>query len=157
MNHGLTASLYLSVSWMLTVSYELMTDSAVGSIANGISVVLPSAGLWLTSNVNTIAFVYAFTWIFVLSSVIPSVVVGKNRGFLTQYVVVLTLTLLAFFMPDILLTVAGIDINQVVTNLAVLQHPILAISYLSVPFIVMIVIDWHSKKTKLTQVSVNSV
>ena len=146
MNVGLTAPLYLSSSWVLTVSYQLLTDSAVGTIANSFAVLLPSASVWLNANIETITFVYAFTWIFVLSSVIPSVIVGSKRGFLSQYVVVLVLSLLAFFMPDILQTVAGVDVNQVVRSLSILENIGVAVAYLAMPYLIMVVIDWRYKK-----------
>ena len=57
MNIGLTAPLYLSASWILTVSYQLLTVSAVGTIANSIAVLLPSTSVWLNANIETITFV----------------------------------------------------------------------------------------------------
>jgi hypothetical protein len=73
MKTGILAPLYLSFSWVLTVSYQLFTDTAVKAIATYINLFSPAAGAWLNSNIETIVFIYAFTWIFVLSSVIPSV------------------------------------------------------------------------------------
>jgi hypothetical protein len=146
MNVGIIAPLYLSASWILTVSYQLLTVSAVGTIANSFTVLLPSASVWLNANIETITFVYAFTWIFVLSSVIPSVIVGSKRGFLSQYVVVLVLSLLAFFMPDILQTFAGIDVNQVVRSLSILENIGVAVAYLAMPYLIMVVVDWRFKK-----------
>jgi hypothetical protein len=142
---SVTALLYLSISWVLTISYQLLTATAVTTIAVGIASIWPAASVWLSTNIETIAFVYAFTWIFVLSSVIPSIIVGKERGFISQYVVVLILSLLAFFMPDILLGVAGVNFNEMVVNLAIFQNPIVAVVYLSVPYLFMIGIDWRSK------------
>jgi uncharacterized membrane protein YqaE (UPF0057 family) len=142
---GITALLYLSISWVLTISYQLLTETAVTTIAVGIASIWPAASVWLSANIETIAFVYAFTWIFVLSSVIPSVIVGKERGFISQYIVVLVLSLLAFFMPDILLGVTGVNFSEMVGNLGILQNPIIAVVYLSVPYMFMLGIDWRSK------------
>jgi hypothetical protein len=97
MKASLLTPMYLSFSWVLTVSYQIFTDTAVKSIATFISMSWPAAGTWLNANVETIVFIYAFTWIFVLSSVIPSVILGKERSVLLQYAVVLALTLIAFF------------------------------------------------------------
>jgi hypothetical protein len=150
MRAALLAPTYLAVSWVLTVSYQLFTDTAVKSIATNINLVLPAVGSWLNSNIQTIVFVYAFTWIFVLSSVIPSVILGKQRGTLVQYAVVLTLTLIAFFMGDILQTIAGIRIEQIFEAVAFLKNPIVAGFYLSAPFLFMIVLDIRSRR-KLSQ------
>jgi hypothetical protein len=138
MRAALLAPTYLAVSWVLTVSYQLFTDTAVKSIATYTNLSLPAAGAWLYSNIQTIVFVYAFTWIFVLSSVIPSVILGKKRSTLIQYSVVLTLTLMAFYMADILQAVAGIHIEQIFEAAAFLKNPILAGVYLSAPFLFMI-------------------
>jgi len=143
---SLLAPTYLSVSWILTVSYQFFTQTAVGSIANYINLSLPTAGAWLNSNVETIVFIYAFTWIFVLSSVIPSVILGKQRSILIQYAVVLTLTLLAFFMDDILQAAAGIRIELIFKAADFLKNPILAGLYLSVPYLFMIGLDIRSRR-----------
>jgi hypothetical protein len=76
---SLLAPMYLSVSWVLTVSYQLFTETAVKSIATSVTSSWPAASGWLNANVDTLVFVYAFTWIFVLSSVIPSVYFGKTK------------------------------------------------------------------------------
>jgi len=146
MKAGIITPLYLSGSWILTISYQLLTHTAVTTIASNIAFLWPSASIWLYANIETIAFVYAFTWIFVLSSVIPSAIIGKERSFVAQYVVVLVLSLLAFFMPDILSTTAGIDINQALTSVALFQNIAIAIVYLSAPYLFMIGIDWRAKR-----------
>ena len=149
MRAALLAPTYLAASWVLTVSYQLFTDTAVKSIATNIIFFWPTVSSWLNSNIQTIVFVYAFTWIFVLSSVIPSVILGKQRSTLIQYAVVLTLTLIAFFMADILQTIAGIRIEQILGAATVLENPIAAGFYLSVPFLLMIGLDINSKKKRM--------
>jgi uncharacterized membrane protein YqaE (UPF0057 family) len=144
----LIAPLYLSVSWVLTVSYQLLTDTAVRAIGVNIGSIWPAAGIWINSNIQTIVFIYAFTWIFVLSSVIPSAIVGKERGVIAQYIVVLLLSLVAFFMPDILFTTLGIQVNQIVVSAVILQNPAVAIFYLSVPYLFMLGMDLRGRKMR---------
>jgi hypothetical protein len=153
MRATLLAPIYLGVSWVLTVTYQLFTDTAAKSISSNISLISPNIGSWLNSNIQTIVFVYAFTWIFVLSSVIPSAILGKQRSTLIQYAVVLTLTLIAFFMADILQTIAGIRIEQVLGAATLLENPIVAGFYLSAPFLFMISLDIHSKKKQTQEVA----
>jgi hypothetical protein len=141
MKAGLVAPLYLSVSWVLTVSYQLFTDTAVRTISTGVGSFWPNAGGWITSNIQTLVFIYAFTWIFVLSSVIPSVILGKERRVLTQYLVVLALSLIAFFMPDLLLGVAGINVGQIFSMTTFLENPALAGFYLALPYLFMLGLD----------------
>jgi hypothetical protein len=144
--------MYLSISWVLTVSYQLFTDTAVKSIAGFTNSSWSTVGIWLNSNVETIVFIYAFTWIFVLSSVIPSVILGKQRSVLIQYVVVLILTLIAFFMADILQAFVGIQINDIYKAADFLKNPLLAGLYLSIPYIVMIGIDIRSRKKSFKKI-----
>jgi hypothetical protein len=151
------APLYLSMSWILTVSYQLFTDTAVKSIALYTNLWIPSAGAWLNSNVQTIVFIYAFTWIFVLSSVIPSVILGKERSVLIQYLVVLILTLLAFYMADILQIIAGIRISDLLSAATFLTNPILAVFYLAVPYIFMIVLDIRARKAAKGRKQLNKI
>ncbi len=105
-------------------------------------------GAWLNSNVETIVFIYAFTWIFVLSSVIPSVILGKERSIFIQYAVVLTLTLIAFFMAGILQAVAGIHVKQIFEAATFLKNPILVGVYLAIPYLFMIGLDIRSRKIR---------
>ncbi len=151
MRAALLAPTYLAVSWVLTVSYQLFTDTAVKSVATNITFFWPTVSSWLNSNIQTVVFVYAFTWIFVLSSVIPSAILGKQRSTILQYAVVLTLTLIAFFMADILQAVAGIRIEQILGAATLLQNPLMAGFYLSVPFLLMIGLDIRSKKKRIQE------
>jgi hypothetical protein len=151
MRAALLTPTYLALSWVLTVSYQLFTDTAVKSMAAFTNLSWPAIGAWLNTNTQTIVFVYAFTWIFVLSSVIPSAILGKQRSTLIQYAVVLTLTLIAFFMGDILQAAAGIQIDQIYAAAVFLKNPILAGVYLSAPFLFMIGLDVRSKKRRIQE------
>jgi hypothetical protein len=85
-----------------------------------------------------IVFVYAFTWIFVLSSVIPSVLLGKERSILSQYFVCLVLAFLAFSIQDLLLAYGGVQIQRLFTSATFLNNPVLAVIYLIIPYLVMV-------------------
>jgi len=130
----------------LTVSYQLFTDTAVRSLAAYLSLSSPTVSFWLNSNIEVIIFVYAFTWIFVLSSVIPSVLLGKERSIFIQYLVVLILTLLAFYMKDILQSFTGFQIHQLLEAAYILQNPAIAAIYLSAPYLLMIGLDTRSRR-----------
>lgn len=145
MKAGLLTPAYLSISWVLTVSYQLLTVTAVKTIGTNIGSLNPNMGLWINTNIQTIMFVYAFTWIFVLSSVIPQVILGKERSILAQYLVVLTLSLIALFMPDILLGLAGINISAIANDAAFLQNPLIAGLYLAIPYLFMLGLDLRSR------------
>jgi hypothetical protein len=140
------APLYLSLSWVLTVSYQLFTETAVQSVVGWINLWQPTAASWLIANMGTLVFVYAFTWVFVLSSVIPSLILGKERSILAQYIVVLTLSLIAFFMADFLRFLGVIDINSIFAVAVFLKNPVVAVFYLSLPYLVMIALDVRSRR-----------
>jgi hypothetical protein len=153
---GLAAPLYLSVSWILTVSYQLLTDTAVKTVATQIGLVWPSAAIWINSNIQTITFIYAFTWIFVLTSVIPSALLGKERGVLIQYFVVLFLSLLALFIPDILFATFGIQLNEIIASSTITQNIVIALLYLSVPYFFMIGLDLRGRKRAIREARASS-
>jgi hypothetical protein len=79
-------------------------------------------------------FIYAFAWVFVLSSAIPSVILGKERSVLVQFFVCLTLTLIAFLVLDALTAYGGRLIDQLLSLAVVFDNPFLAIFYLLIPY-----------------------
>lgn len=94
-------------------------------------------------------FIHAFAWIFVLSSVIPSVILGKGRGVLVQFFLCLTLVFVAFLVEETLTFMMGIQpIRQLGTLLTWLQNPIFAGAYLSVPYLFMLYLDIHSRRKR---------
>ncbi|MBN1244454.1 hypothetical protein JXA31_02550 [Candidatus Bathyarchaeota archaeon] len=133
--------LYLSVAWTLMISYQLFTETAVTTLVTQIDTFLPSIGIWLASRVDMVVFVYAFAWTFVLSSVIPSLLLGKERGVLVQFFVCLTLTFLTFALLDVLQNYAGTSLAQLLSFAFVFSNPLLAGLYLSLPYVVMIGLD----------------
>jgi len=137
---------YLSVAWTLMISYQLFTEAAVKTIVSNVGLVFPSASFWLGSRVDMIIFIYAFAWVFVLSSAIPSVILGKERSILVQFFVCLTLTFFSFIILDALENVGGPLINQLRGVAFLFDNPIFAALYLSLPYILMFTIDWRAKK-----------
>jgi len=138
--------LYLSVAWALMISYQLFTETAVTTLVTQIDTFLPSIGFWLTSRVDLVVVFYSFAWVFVLSSVIPSLLLGKERGVLVQFFVCLTLTFLAFVLLDILELYAGTSLAQLLSFAFVFSNPILATLYLALPYIVMIGLDVRARR-----------
>jgi hypothetical protein len=113
----------------------------------------PAAATWLNANIDTVVFVYAFTWIFVLSSVIPVVLLGKGRGVLVQYIVCLVIAFLALSVQGLLLAYGGVQIQQLFSSATFLNNPILAGLYLMIPYTVMIALDVHARRKRKAQES----
>ena len=138
--------LYLSVAWTLMISYQLFTETAVTTLVTQIDTFLPSIGFWLASRVDMVVFIYAFAWTFVLSSVIPALLLGKERGVLVQFFVCLTLTFFAFILLDLMEIYAGTSLAQLLSFAFVFSNPILATLYLALPYVVMIGLDVRSRR-----------
>ena len=140
--------LYISFAWILMISYQLFTQIAVTTVITYVDELWPLAGGWLTSRMEMIVFIYAFSWVFLLSSAIPSFILGKEKGVLAQFLVCLAVTFLAFVVQDILTTYSGGPVHQLF-NLAVLfQNPILAVGYLLIPYALMAFLDFRSRKKR---------
>jgi hypothetical protein len=138
--------LYLSIAWTLMISYQLFTETAVTTLVTQIDTFLPLIGIWLASRVDMVVFVYAFAWTFVLSSVIPALLLGKERGVLVQFFVCLTLTFLTFVLLDVLQNYAGTSLAQLLSFAFIFSNPIIAGLYLAMPYIVMIGLDVRARR-----------
>jgi hypothetical protein len=138
--------LYVSVAWILMVSYQMFTEIAVKSLINFINILCPFVGEWLIYRVGMIVFVSAFAWVFVLSSALPSVILGRERSVLAQFFVCLTLTFLAFIAFDSLKAYGGHVISYMLSFATLLENPFAALAYLSMPYIIMLVIDLQTRK-----------
>jgi hypothetical protein len=149
--------LYVSVAWTLMVSYQLLTQTAVTTVTTYVDTFWPSVGAWLVSRMDMLVFIHAFAWVFLLSSAIPAVILGKGRGVLVQFFVCLTLTFSAFIVQDIITTYENRSIGQIF-NLAVLFHnPFLALGYLSLPYLLMVGFDINSRRKQKKKEKIESV
>ncbi len=74
----LMTPLYVSVAWTVMVTYQIFTQTAVSTVLNSFNMLWPALGEWLLLRMHIIIFVHAFAWVFVLSSVIPSLLLGKK-------------------------------------------------------------------------------
>ena len=92
----LITPLYVSVAWTVMVTYQIFTQTAASTVLNSLHTLWPALGEWLLLRIDMIIFVHSFAWVFVLSSVIPSLLLGKKRSVLVQFFVCLTLALVAF-------------------------------------------------------------
>ncbi|MBX5327861.1 MAG: hypothetical protein QHH18_02120 [Candidatus Bathyarchaeota archaeon] len=145
---ALTTPLYISVAWTLMISYQIFTQTAVTTLISYVNLLWPSVGSWLSSRMDMLTFIYAFAWVFVLSSVIPSVILGKERSVLVQFLVCLTLALVALIIQDVITTYAS-GLNDHLFSLSSLfYNPFLAVGYLIAPFIVMLAIDIRSRRKR---------
>lgn len=137
--------MYISVAWTLMISYQLFTQTAVTTIVTVVNTLLPSVGFWLSSRIDIVIFVYSFAWVFVLSSAIPGLILGKKRGVLVQFFVCLTLTFLALITLDILEIYGAASLNQLLGLSFIFNNLVIAALYLALPYILMIALDIRSR------------
>jgi hypothetical protein len=141
----LLTPLYLSVAWILMASYQLFTETTVESLTSYINYFIPTIGAWMAPRIDMIVFIHSFAWIFLLSSAIPSLILGKGRSVLVQFGVCLTLAFLAFVIQDVLTAQTSGALNQILGISQVFQNPLLATLYLSIPYLLMLGFDIKSK------------
>lgn len=144
---ALLTPLYISVAWVLMIGYQVFTQTAVATLITYINMVWPAAGAWLNLRMDILVFIYAFAWVFVLSSVIPSVILGRERSVLIQFFVCLTLTLASLLIRDALIVYGmGGSLNQLFALTVLLNNPFIAAIYLLIPYLLMLAIDIRSRK-----------
>ena len=136
-------------------SYQLFTETTVKSVTIYINMYLPTIGVWMASRLGTIVFIHSFAWIFLLSSVIPSLLLGKERGVLAQFGVCLTLAFLAFVVQDALAGLNG-TLDQILGLAPLFQNPVLAATYLSLPYLLMLGFDIRGKRKNKNEAAVES-
>jgi hypothetical protein len=99
----------------------------------------------LRSNLGLAVFICSFAWMFVLSSVISTLVFGKQRRIFIQFLIGLVLTLTASGLFDAA-KLLGWDLSNPKTLLAnryaqVFNSGVFSALFLSVPFAFMIAMD----------------
>jgi hypothetical protein len=129
-------------------SYQLFTKITVDSITIFIGNYLPTIGAWMASRLDLIVFIHSFAWIFLLSSFIPSVLLGKQRGVLVQFALCLTLALLANIIQGAVTDISNGPLDQIFGLGTLLRNPLLAASYMSLPYLLMAWFDIHGKRQK---------
>ena len=97
---------------------------------------------------DMIVFIDAFAWVFVLSSAIPSVILGKERSVLVQFFVCLALTFLAFMVLDVISNYGQGPMDQLLSFAVLFSNPLFTGLYLSMPYVLMLVLDMHSRKSR---------
>lgn len=147
---------YISVAWTLMTSYQLFTQTTVKSVTDFITIYLPTIGTWMGDKLDMIVFIHSFAWIFLLSSVIPALLLGKQRGVLVQFGLCLTLAFLAFVIQDALAGFSG-AIDQIIGLEPLFHNPILAITYLSAPYFMMVGFDIRSRRKKMQWIKVPKI
>jgi hypothetical protein len=133
----------------MMVTYQMFTQTAVSTVLTLLNSSWPSLGQWFLLRTDMIIFIYAFAWVFLLSSVIPSLLLGKERSVLLQFSVCLALTFLAFTIQGVVDAYWSNQFQTLQTFSALLDIPLFATVYLSMPYVIMLAIDiraWRKRR-----------
>jgi len=139
--------LYVSVAWTLMISYQMFTQTAVVTVVESVHRFWPSTTTaWLASRMEMMIFIHAFAWVFVLSSVIPSVLLKKRNSVLIQFFACLMLALIPIWAKDNLHFYTDSHVVDQIFSLAGwFNDPLFAGSFLLAPYILMLSLDIHSR------------
>ncbi len=145
-------SVYLAIAWVLMVSYQVFTQTALTTVVSSLNISFPFLGSLLNSRIDLVVFIYAFAWVFVLSAIIPILMFGKERRIFIQFLVCLALTLTGSVLFDVLKGY-GLDLsdpNLILSNsyTHLFSNVFFAVFYLSLPFIFMLAIDLRRSRKK---------
>lgn len=140
------APFYVSVAWTGMVTYQMFTQTAVSTALTLWSALWPAAAEWLLLKVDMIIFVYAFAWVFVMSSVIPSLLLGKKKSVLVQFFLCLAIASVAFVIQDFVNAQWSKQSTILLSAMSLLSNPLFAMAFLSLPFVFMLVIDIRERR-----------
>ncbi|HER54559.1 MAG TPA: hypothetical protein ENO13_01520 [Candidatus Bathyarchaeota archaeon] len=145
----LLTPVYMSVAWTLMTTYQLFTEITVNTITNFIVGIVPIVGEWMIARIDLIVFIHSFAWIFLLSSFIPGVLLGKKRGVLMQFGVCLTLAVLANVVQGAVADASGGPLDQILGLAPLFGNPLLATLYMSLPYALMAGFDIRGKRKSI--------
>jgi len=97
---AIAAPIYFSLAWTMLITYQTFTKTAVFSLVENLGPFLPMLGEWMLSHVDLVEFIHVLAWVFVLTSMIPGVLLGKKRGVLVQFFCTLMLSLIALSFAE---------------------------------------------------------
>jgi hypothetical protein len=143
--------IYLLIAWILMVSYQIFTRTALITLASSFEGSAPSVASLISSNAGTTSFVCSFAWMFVLSALISIIMFGKERRLTIQFLITLALTLISSALLGLLSTV-GLELAN--PNFLTKSGDLLfgnvffAFFYLALPFIFMVAVDLKWMKIK---------
>ena len=141
----ITAPFYLGFAWSLLITYQIFTSLAVNAVLSFLKSLAPSLGSYLLTKFDLIVFIHSFAWIFLISSVIPSRIFGKERSVFLQFLVCLILSLSPLIVQELIPEMYYQVSNGHYFNLNLLfNNYFFSFIYLIAPYVLMTVIDMSS-------------
>jgi hypothetical protein len=143
----LVGPLYVAVAWILLISYQSFTRVAVHSLALLLEDIMPQTTTHLILYLDQIVYIHTFAWIFLATSVIPSIILSRTKSTLLQFLLVLVLSFTGLYLVDSIADILGRNVTQEILNWGnSLKNPALAAIYLLTPYISMLIIDLYTRR-----------
>jgi hypothetical protein len=144
-------ALCLLAAWVLMVSYQIFTKTALTTVASSVGGSVPFVAAWINSGADLAVFIFGFAWMFLLSAIMSTLMFGKERRLSIQFLVSLALTLTGSALLA-LVNAAGVNLanpGMFASAFAVLfGNAFFAVFYLALPFIFMLAIDLRALKKR---------
>lgn len=118
------------------------------TLITSLSALMPNLGAWLMSQLDTINFIHNFAWIFVLSSLIPSLLLGRDRSVTVHFLFCLTFTLVSTWISNFVLGRRWDSSGPLLAVSLLFYNPFFAMLYLLAPYIIMLALDIHTSRVK---------
>ena len=142
--------IYISVAWLLMIAHQVFTETAMITLADRFQLIIPRTASILESSLSIFVFIYSFAWVFLLTSIIPTKLLGKERSVFIQFIVVLAITFLSSSIEEVIIGAQNIGLIEVLPlskellPLSIIfKEPIYASLYLFLPFILMLIFDLY--------------
>jgi hypothetical protein len=127
------------------ITHQVFTETAMITLADRFQLIIPSTASILESSLSIFVFIYSFAWVFLLSSIIPTIILGKERSVFIQFLVVLVITFLSSSIEEVIIGAQNISLKELFRASIIFKEPIYAALYLFLPFILMLIIDLYCK------------
>jgi len=134
------------------ISYQMFTEVSMLTIVNFLNNSIPSLGTWLLTRIDVINFIHNFAWVFVLSSIIPSILLGKERSIIVHFLFCLTFTFLSTWIRDVVFESSTGGLSNQVTIISSMFHNLpVAILYICTPYVIMLVLDTYANRLRVSR------
>lgn len=131
------------------VGYQMFTQISMATVIASLNSFSPNLGAWMISRLDTITFIHNFAWIFVLSSLIPSILLGKERSVTVHFIFCLTFTFISAWIRDFVLGLKSeVPFNPVLSASSLFYNLPVAVLYLCTPYIAMFLLDFYANRLR---------
>lgn len=100
------------------------------------------------SQLDIINFIHNFARIFVLSSLIPSLLLGRDRSVTVHFLFCLAFMLVSTWISNFVLGQRWDSSSPLLAVSLIFYNPLIAMFYLLAPYIIMLALEIHASRVK---------